>query len=111
MIFLHIIICVSRRARHGDVKLECPVPGCGSKFSAACNLATHRKKMHEEHKSIKREVEELAKNEEVKKVVLFEPSGRAIVQSDLEGETISEQQRSADEEMGQDDSGVVDQGK
>ena len=51
-----------RRARHGGAKIACPVPGCGSKFTAMCNLATHRKRVHEQ-KSTKREVDETAKNE------------------------------------------------
>ena len=64
--------------------------------------------MHEEHKYAERDVEELAKNQRVKEVVLCEPSGRT---SDSEGETIFEQQRSTDEEMGEAMSGNVDQGK
>lgn len=53
-----------RRARHDGAKIMCPVPGCGSKFTAMCNLATHRKKMHEK-KSTKREIQEIDTNEEV----------------------------------------------
>ena len=57
-----------RRARHDGAKIMCPVPGCGSKFTAMCNLATHRKKMHEK-KSIEREIEEIDPNVEVEKMV------------------------------------------
>ena len=47
---LHMTILYGR-AQHGADKIECPVPGCGSKFNAESYLAIHRKKMHGEHKS------------------------------------------------------------
>jgi len=78
-----------RRARHGGAKIECPVSGCGSKFTAVCNLSTHRKKMHKQ-KSTKEEVEQIDKCEEVKKVVIHQSS--EIVQGDSVGESISEAQ-------------------
>ena len=71
------------------------MPGCGSKFSAECNLATHRKKMHGEHKSVKTEAEVHSENEEVKvkKEVPRRPSVSANVQSDSGGEVKLEQQK------------------
>ena len=93
-----------RRAQHGADKIECPVPGCGSKFNAESYLAIHRKKMHGEHKS---EVGEHFENEEVevKKVV---PSVSLNVQSDPEGEVKLEEQWSTHEEMRQAESGNSD---